>query len=42
MRLFLRGKTLALRLQGRMLRTLTVAEVAELEATLSQLIQNLE
>ena len=42
MRLFLRGKTLVLRLQSRMLRTLTVAEVAQLEATLSQLIHNLE
>lgn len=42
MRLFLRGKTLALRLQSRMLRTLTVSEVAKLEATISQLIQNLE
>jgi DNA-binding MarR family transcriptional regulator len=41
-RVFSRGKTLALRLQGRMLRTLTVAEVAQLEATLAQLIRNLE
>jgi DNA-binding MarR family transcriptional regulator len=41
-RVFQRGKTLALRLQSRMLRTLTVADVAQLETTLSQLIQNLE
>src|SRR3984885_1301047 len=41
-RLFARGKTLAIRLQSRMLRTLTAAEVAHLEATLSQLIRNLE
>src|SRR5262245_39022495 len=41
-RVFSRGKTLALRLQSRMLCTLTVGEVAHLEATLSQLIRNLE
>ena len=41
-RVFTRGKMLALRLQGRMLRTLTAAEVAHLETTLSQLIKNLE
>lgn len=41
-RVFARGKTLALRLQSRMLRTLTSAEVGHLEATLSQLIKNLE
>jgi DNA-binding MarR family transcriptional regulator len=41
-RVFARGKTLALRLQSRMLRTLTAGEVAHLEATLSQLIKNLE
>ena len=41
-RLFARGKTLAIRLQSRMLRTLTAAEVAHLEAILSQLIRNLE
>ena len=41
-RVFTRGKMLALRLQGRMLRTLTAGEVAHLETTLSQLIRNLE
>jgi DNA-binding MarR family transcriptional regulator len=41
-RVFARGKTLALRLQSRMLRTLTPGEVAHLEMTLSQLIKNLE
>jgi DNA-binding MarR family transcriptional regulator len=41
-RVFARGKTLALRLQSRMLRTLTAGEVAHLEMTLSQLIKNLE
>jgi DNA-binding MarR family transcriptional regulator len=41
-RVFARGKTLALRLQSRMLRTLTAGEVAHLETTLSQLIKNLE
>jgi DNA-binding MarR family transcriptional regulator len=41
-RVFARGKTLAIRLQSQMLRTLTSAEVRHLEATLSQLIKNLE
>jgi MarR family transcriptional regulator, organic hydroperoxide resistance regulator len=41
-RVFTRGKMLALRLQSRMLRTLTAGEVAHLEAKLSQLIKNLE
>jgi DNA-binding MarR family transcriptional regulator len=41
-RVFAHGKTLALRLQSRMLRTLTSGEVAHLEATLSHLIRNLE
>jgi DNA-binding MarR family transcriptional regulator len=40
-RVFTRGKTIAIRLQSRMLRTLTAAEVEQLEATLAQLIENL-
>jgi DNA-binding MarR family transcriptional regulator len=40
-RVFARGKTLALRLQSRMLRTLTAAEVEQLESVLMQLIENL-
>jgi MarR family transcriptional regulator, organic hydroperoxide resistance regulator len=41
-RVFTRGKTIVLRLQSRMLRTLTASEVGHLEATLMQLIENLE
>jgi MarR family transcriptional regulator, organic hydroperoxide resistance regulator len=41
-RIFASGKSIALRLQARMLRTLSTAEVAEFEATLRQLIANLE
>jgi DNA-binding MarR family transcriptional regulator len=41
-RVFVRGKTIALRLQGRMLRTLSASEVVHLEATLVRLIENLE
>lgn len=41
-RIFARGKIIARRLQGRMLRTLSQAEVAQLEATLLQLIANLD
>jgi DNA-binding MarR family transcriptional regulator len=40
-RVFTRGKIIALRLQGRMLRTLTAAEVKQLELVLMQLIENL-
>jgi MarR family transcriptional regulator, organic hydroperoxide resistance regulator len=41
-RVFTRGKTVALRLQSRMLRTFTAGQVDQLEATLSQVIENLE
>jgi DNA-binding MarR family transcriptional regulator len=41
-RIFSRGKTIARRLQGRMLRTLSQAEIAQLEATLNRLIANLD
>jgi DNA-binding MarR family transcriptional regulator len=41
-RVFTRGKIIAIRLQGQMLRTLTPAEVDQLEATLMQLVENLE
>jgi hypothetical protein len=37
----MRGKTIAIRLQGRMLRTLTAAEIKQLESVLMQLIDNL-
>jgi DNA-binding MarR family transcriptional regulator len=40
-RVFTRGKTIALRLQGQMLRTLTAAEIQHLESVLIQLIENL-
>jgi DNA-binding MarR family transcriptional regulator len=41
-RVFARGKTIVIRLQGQMLRTLTAAEVGHLETTLVRLIENLE
>jgi DNA-binding MarR family transcriptional regulator len=41
-RIFTRGKTIAIRLQGQMLRTLPASEVSHLEAMLKQLIENLE
>jgi DNA-binding MarR family transcriptional regulator len=41
-RLFTRGKTIAIRLQSRMLGSLTNTEVRRLEATLARLIDNLE
>jgi DNA-binding MarR family transcriptional regulator len=41
-RIFARGKTIVIRLQDQMLRTLTASEVGHLEATLMQLIENLE
>jgi DNA-binding MarR family transcriptional regulator len=41
-RIFMRGKTIAIRLQDQMLRTLTASEVGHLEATLMGLIENLE
>jgi DNA-binding MarR family transcriptional regulator len=41
-RIFMRGKTIAIRLQDQMLRTLTASEVSHLEAILTQLIENLE
>ena len=41
-RIFSRGKTIAIRLQDQMLRTLSVSEVSHLEAILMQLIENLE
>jgi DNA-binding MarR family transcriptional regulator len=41
-RIFSRGKALAIRLQSRMLSSLTRAEVRRLEAVLAQLIDNLE
>jgi DNA-binding MarR family transcriptional regulator len=40
-RVFKRGKTIAIRLQGRMLRTLSASEVKQLESVLTQLIENL-
>jgi DNA-binding MarR family transcriptional regulator len=40
-RVFARGKTIAIRLQGRMLHTLTAAEIKQLELVLMQLIENL-
>ena len=40
-RVFSRGYTIALKLQGQMLRTLTAAEVQQLESVLMQLIENL-
>jgi DNA-binding MarR family transcriptional regulator len=40
-RVFMRGKTIAIRLQGRMLRTLSASEVKQLESVLMQLIENL-
>jgi hypothetical protein len=39
---FTRGKAIAIKLQERMLSSLTSAEVRELEATLAQLIENLD
>jgi len=41
-RVFTRGKAIAMKLQERMLSSLTSAEVRELEATLAQLIENLD
>jgi DNA-binding MarR family transcriptional regulator len=41
-RIFARGKTIVIRLQDQMLRTLTASEVGHLEAILMQLIENLE
>ena len=41
-RIFSRGKALAVKLQSRMLSSLTSAEVRRLEAVLAQLIENLE
>jgi DNA-binding MarR family transcriptional regulator len=41
-RIFTRGKSIARRLQARMLRTLSQADVAHLETTLKQLIANLD
>lgn len=41
-RIFFRGKALAVKLQSRMLSSLTSAEVRRLEAVLVQLIDNLE
>jgi DNA-binding MarR family transcriptional regulator len=41
-RLFSRGKTIAIKLQSQMLRSLTSAEVRRLEAVLEQLIKDLE
>jgi DNA-binding MarR family transcriptional regulator len=41
-RVFTRGKAIAIKLQDRMLSRLTSAEVRELEATLAQLIENLD
>ena len=41
-RLFTRGKTIAIRLQSRMLGSLTSVEVRRLEATLTRLIDNIE
>ena len=41
-RVFTRGKTIALRVQDQMLRTLTASEVGHLEAILVQLVENLE
>ncbi len=41
-RVFTRGRTIAIRLQDQMLRTLTASEVGHLEATLIGLIENLE
>jgi DNA-binding MarR family transcriptional regulator len=40
-RVFKRGKTIAIRLQGRMLRTLSASEIKQLESVLMQLIENL-
>jgi DNA-binding MarR family transcriptional regulator len=40
-RVFKRGKTIAIRLQGRMLCTLSASEVKQLESVLMQLIENL-
>jgi DNA-binding MarR family transcriptional regulator len=41
-RVFTRGKAIVIKLQDRMLRSLTRAAVRQLEATLAQLIENLE
>lgn len=41
-RVFARGRTIGIRLQRQMLRTLTAAEVRRLEGTLARLIENLE
>ena len=41
-RIFTRGKTIAMRIQDQMLDSLTASEVGHLEATLMQLIENLE
>jgi DNA-binding MarR family transcriptional regulator len=41
-RVFTRGKSIAIKIQDRMLSSLTRAEVRQLEATLVQLIENLE
>ena len=41
-RVFVRGKTIAMRVQSQMLHTLTASEVRHLETTLMQLIENLD
>ncbi|HEX6773792.1 MAG TPA: MarR family transcriptional regulator [Acidobacteriaceae bacterium] len=41
-RVFRRGKAIAVRLQDRMLRTLSAAEIRQLESVLTQMIANLE
>jgi DNA-binding MarR family transcriptional regulator len=41
-RIFMRGKIIAIRIQDQMLDSLTPSEVGHLEATLMQLIENLE
>jgi DNA-binding MarR family transcriptional regulator len=41
-RVFTRGKSIAIKIQDRMLSSLTRAEIRQLEATLAQLIDNLE
>lgn len=41
-RVFTRGKTIVIKLQDRMLSSLTCAQVRQLEATLAQFVENLE
>lgn len=41
-RVFSKGKAIAIKLQGRMLRNLSRTEIRRLEATLEQLVNNLE